>query len=152
MALRTRPPKTSCGVLVSDGPRVVVGQPARSTLWDIPKGVAERGESFDAAAVRELREETGLEAPRAALVPLGVHRYLPGKDLALFAWRPPAMPEAAGLRCTSYLVLPDGTRQPELVRFAIVTWDEALARVGKNMARVLSELSRGPSWPFDPRG
>src|SRR5262245_51228591 len=128
MALRTRPPKTSCGVLVTNGARVVVGQPSRSTLWDIPKGVAEHGESFDAAAVRELREETGLVAPRAALVPLGVHRYLPGKDLALFGWRPPEMPEAGALTCTSYLVLPDGTRQPELVRFAVVTWDEALAR------------------------
>lgn len=138
-------------MLVTDGARVVMGQPSRSSLWDIPKGVAERGESFDAAAVRELREETGIIAPQAALVPLGVHRYLPAKDLALFAWRPPAMPEASSLSCTSYLVLPDGTRQPELIRFAIVGWDEALARVGKNMARVLAGLLHGPTWPFDPQ-
>lgn len=145
-------PKTSCGVLVSDGVRVVLGQFARSTLWDIPKGVAEPGEDFDAAAARELREETGLLAPREALTPLGVHRYLPIKDLALFAWRPPAMPEAEDLRCTSYFRLPDGTRMPEFVRFAVVPWDDALARVGKSMARVLTELRRGPTWPFGRGG
>ena len=40
---------------------------ARRTLWDIPKGVAEPGEQFAAAAVRELQEETGLAAPPDAL-------------------------------------------------------------------------------------
>ncbi|MBV8915190.1 MAG: NUDIX domain-containing protein, partial [Acetobacteraceae bacterium] len=49
---------TSCGVLVSDGARLLIGQATASPRWDIPKGVAEPGEDLLAAAVRELDEET----------------------------------------------------------------------------------------------
>ena len=87
--------RTSCGVLVTDGPRVLLGHAARTPRWDIPKGLADPGEALAAAAARELREETGLLASPCALVPLGTYPYLPAKDLALFAWRVPAMPDPA---------------------------------------------------------
>ena len=59
--------RTSCGVVVTDGALLLLGRFARRALWDIPKGVAEPGEDFAAAARRELWEETGLEAPPDAL-------------------------------------------------------------------------------------
>jgi hypothetical protein len=34
---------------------------------------------------------------------------------------------------------------PEFDRFGLFAWDEALNRVGKNMARVLGEIRRGMS-------
>ena len=43
----------------------------------------------------------GLTAPEAELRPLGVFAYLRGKDLALFVWTPPVMPDPAALVCTS---------------------------------------------------
>ena len=42
-------------------------------VWGLPKGQIEAGESPEAAAVREVREETGLEAQVEA--PLGDTRY-----------------------------------------------------------------------------
>jgi len=134
---------TTCGVLVSDGAHLLIGQATASPRWDIPKGVAEPGELWPEAAARELREETGLVADPAALIGVGVHRYLPGKDLALFAWRPPAMPDPATLRCTSMFRHRDGRLVPEFARFAVLPWDEAVARVGKNMARVLGGMRLG---------
>ncbi|HME20545.1 MAG TPA: NUDIX hydrolase [Acetobacteraceae bacterium] len=65
--------RTSCGVIVTDGVRVLLGHATRSPRWDIPKGLAEPGESFAAAAVRELAEETGLAVSEAELRPFGVH-------------------------------------------------------------------------------
>jgi len=132
--------QTSCGVIVTDRQRVLLGHATRSPRWDIPKGLAEPGEDLAAAAARELLEETGLTIALEALVALGVHPYLRGKDLALFAWRPAQLPDPASLTCTSHFALPNGTQLPEFDRFGLFTWEEALSRVGKNMARVLAEV------------
>jgi putative (di)nucleoside polyphosphate hydrolase len=140
LALNQR--QTSCGVLVTDGDRILLGHASRSPRWDIPKGGAEPGENFAEAAARELREETGLAVPASELVELGVHAYLRGKDLALFAWVPPELPDPEGLSCSSYFMLPNGTRLPEFDRFGLFQWDDALSRVGKNLARVLTSISR----------
>jgi 8-oxo-dGTP pyrophosphatase MutT (NUDIX family) len=134
--------KTSCGVIVGDGEHVLLGHATRSPRWDIPKGEAEPGEEFAAAAARELLEETGLSVAPGELTALGVHAYLRGKDLALFAWRPARLPDPKGLVCTSTFTLPNGSTLPEFDRFGLFLWDEALSRVGKNMARVLAKIGR----------
>jgi 8-oxo-dGTP pyrophosphatase MutT (NUDIX family) len=135
--------RISCGVIVTDGIRLLLGHASRSPRWDIPKGLAEPGEPLLAAAVRELLEETGLKADPEALQPLGTHAYLRDKDLALFAWRPNAMPDPAHLRCFSLVERPGGKTMPELDRFGLFELDVALAVVGRNLARVLSVV-----WPM----
>jgi 8-oxo-dGTP pyrophosphatase MutT (NUDIX family) len=132
--------KTSCGVIVGDGERVLLGHATRSPRWDIPKGEAEEGEDFAAAAARELLEETGLVVAPEALAPLGVHAYRRGKDLALFAWAPAILPDPKGLVCHSTFALPNGTLLPEFDRFGLFAWDDALGRVGKSMMRVLAAI------------
>ena len=135
--------QTSCGVIVTDGQQILLGHATRSPRWDIPKGIAEAGENFAQAAVRELREETGLVALPDELIALGVHPYLRGKDLALFAWQLGQLPDPKGLTCVSHFALPDGTLLPEFDRFGLFPVDEALARVGKNLARLLAALPAG---------
>jgi 8-oxo-dGTP pyrophosphatase MutT (NUDIX family) len=135
--------QTSCGVIVTDGKRILLGHATRSPRWDIPKGVAAPGENFAEAAARELLEETGLAVPAGKLVEHGVHEYLRGKDLALFAWTPPELPDPQTLTCTSRFALANGTLLPEFDRFGLFPWDEALTRVGKNLARVLTAVPRG---------
>ena len=130
---------TSCGVIITDGQRLLLGHATGSPRWDIPKGMAEPGESFAAAAVRELFEETGLEVPEAALRPLGVHAYRRGKDLALFCWPSPQMPDPRSLFCTSCFPL-GGRMIPEFDRFGLFSHEDAISRVGKDMARLLAGI------------
>ncbi len=131
---------TSCGVIVTDGERLLLGHATRSPRWDIPKGVADPGESLAAAARRELSEETGLDAPEGELRPLGVFPYLRGKDLALFGWAPPQLPDPATLVCASQFSW-NGRMWPEFDRFGLFTPDEALARVGKSLGVLLAGIS-----------
>ena len=131
---------TSCGVIVTDGERLLLGHATRSPRWDIPKGTAEPGESLVTAARRELLEETGLDVPEAELQPLGVFSYRRGKDLALFGWTTPQLPDTATLACTSQFSW-NGRMLPEFDRFGLFTPDEALARVGKSLAALLAGIS-----------
>jgi 8-oxo-dGTP pyrophosphatase MutT (NUDIX family) len=136
-----KPRQTSCGVVVRAGDRILLGHATRSPRWDIPKGGVEPGETFAEAAARELREETGLVAAPAELVELGRHEYLRDKDLALFTWEPEVPPDPKSLLCTATFTDGRGRLLPEFDRFGLFGWDEAQARVGKNMARVLASIA-----------
>src|SRR5437763_1783136 len=130
----------SCGVLITDGRRLLLGHATRSPRWDIPKGIAEPGEDLAAAARRELFEETGLDAPTAELRPLGVFPYLSGKDLALFAWIVRHLPDPQTLVCASCFDW-RGSMLPEFDRFGLFTHEEAMVRVGKSLAGRLAGIS-----------
>lgn len=129
----------TCGVIVTDGRKLLLGHATRSPRWDIPKGIAEPGEDFVAAACRELQEETGLIARPGELTPLGVRPYRSGKDLALFLWRLDAMPDPSTLVCVSCFTW-RGSDLPEFDRFGLFEKDEAVARVGKAMAPILARV------------
>jgi 8-oxo-dGTP pyrophosphatase MutT (NUDIX family) len=60
------------GVVVRDG-RVLLVHRARYDDWSLPKGKLEPGETWEQAAVREVREETGVRA--TVVRELGSTRY-----------------------------------------------------------------------------
>jgi 8-oxo-dGTP diphosphatase len=61
------------GLVIRDGEVLLVHRPAYDD-WTIPKGKLEPGESWEAAALREVEEETGLSCELGELA--GTTRYL----------------------------------------------------------------------------
>ena len=124
-------PWVGIGIVVFDGDRVLLarrGKPPRVGSWSLPGGAQHLGERAEAAARRELFEETGIEAgplELAAVVdaittdPGGATRYhytiidfcgrrtggedRPGDDVSAIAW---ALPE----ELAAYDLTPDVLR------------------------------------------
>ncbi|WP_245618885.1 NUDIX domain-containing protein [Deinococcus marmoris] len=66
------------GIAVVRGTQVLLIRRHDNGLWDIPGGAVEVGESVGDAARRELKEETGLEAPDVTLLDVfsgSAHRH-----------------------------------------------------------------------------
>jgi 8-oxo-dGTP pyrophosphatase MutT (NUDIX family) len=70
----------SAGVIVfhrgEDGCRylLLLSRLTKRPLWEFPKGGVDRGETLAQAAIRELREETGLSKENVRLIPGFEHR------------------------------------------------------------------------------
>jgi ADP-ribose pyrophosphatase YjhB (NUDIX family) len=60
-------PGTS-GVVLDEARRVLLGRRTDNGLWAVPSGILEPGEEPAVALVREIREETGVDAEVLALV------------------------------------------------------------------------------------
>lgn len=129
----------SCGVVLLDSSgRVLLAHATDTTHWDIPKGQGEEGEAPIAAALRELREETGIVLAPERLTDLGRFAYRRDKDLHLFAARVnDGEVDLAHCICTSmFPSRRDGTMIPEMDAFRWV----ALEDVDRYASRSLSGL------------
>jgi 8-oxo-dGTP pyrophosphatase MutT (NUDIX family)/predicted ABC-type ATPase len=136
-----KPRKVSAGVIITDGAHVLLGHTTNGAYWDIPKGGIDSGESASQAAIRELREETGLTCVVGDLIPLGRHTYSAKKDLELFLWPVKVMPDATTLHCVSKFKDDHSqTWLPELDDFAVVTWPHMYNLVNPNLNRVMHAI------------
>lgn len=94
----------SCGTLVLDAQgRLLLGHVTHTPRWDIPKGLRDPGETTLEAAIRELREETGLAFEAERFVEIGRIDYRRDKALHLYRVALGDTPcEPASLVCTSF--------------------------------------------------
>jgi predicted NUDIX family NTP pyrophosphohydrolase len=112
--------------------------------WSIPKGEFEPGESAEAVAVRELREETGCEAA-GELVALAPCRQPGGKRVFAFAVAGDC--DAAQVRSNAFSMEwpPRSGRMQEFPEVDRAGWfglDEARRKIMPGQAPLLDELAR----------
>jgi 8-oxo-dGTP pyrophosphatase MutT (NUDIX family) len=131
-------------LLLAESAELLLCHSTGNRHWDIPKGLADEGESSVAAALREAREECGIVLEPGALHPLGRFAYRPEKDLVLHAAVIERI-DAARCVCTSTFVDRFGRVRPEMDDFRWTPFDEVAERCAKSMAAVLTTCVSLPS-------
>lgn len=129
----------SCGVvLLNDEAQVLLCHATQTHHWDIPKGMPEPGETTCHAALRELREETGLVLEPEHLLDLGLFEYRRDKTLHLFAARLKA--SMANLeQCTCVSLFPsryNGAMIPEMDAYQWVAEVDIARFASASLARL----------------
>ena len=132
----------SAGVIVYDGKKFVIGHATGGKHWDIPKGKIEPNEVAIAAAVRELKEETGIEADWRKLIHLGIFEYKRDKDLSLYLLEVEKLPDIKDMKCTSTFTNRHGKEIPEFDKFAHVTWKTVGKKTVDAMTKVLKNVEK----------
>jgi predicted NUDIX family NTP pyrophosphohydrolase len=111
-------------------------------VWTIPKGLVEAGEEPLAAAVREFREETGIE-PVEPFLELGSIRQKAGKVVHAWAWEGDADASLAKSNLAR-VEWPRGSGRwityPEVDRCAWYTPDEARRLLNPAQAELVGRL------------
>lgn len=133
----------SCGILIQSPAGYLLAHATRTPRWDIPKGKAEPGEMPLETALRETREEIGLdfEWAKEKMVDMGQHPYLASKDLHLFHLILEEPLDLTGCRCSTFIDRADGERYPETDGYAWIRPGRLRERIGKGLCAYL--VARG---------
>lgn len=133
----------SCGTLVVN-PRheLLLCHVTHTPKWDIPKGMLDAGETELEAALRELREETGLAFDAGRLRDLGPFSYRRDKRLHLFMVKSgPELDSLADLHCsTTFPHHVTGAPTPEMDGYRWAARDEVRGLCWPRMGEVLMSI------------
>jgi 8-oxo-dGTP pyrophosphatase MutT (NUDIX family) len=75
----------ACVIILRAGRLLAISHNHDRSNWNLPGGGLEAGESFGQAALRELQEETQVDASRATLIPVRHRRTVRGESVAFMA-------------------------------------------------------------------
>lgn len=129
----------SCGILVlNPHSELLLCHATGTSVWDIPKGGAEAGETPLQTAIRETAEETGLRFEPGELLELGHFSYRPVKDLHLYAALRQRS-DALNCHCSSHFTDLWGRRRPEMDAYEWTAFARVQRRCARRMAALLTQ-------------
>jgi len=141
---KTRNEHSSGGVVISirDGaPHVALIATRNKTRWGLPKGAVTAGESSEAAALREVREETGIEARIVRMLDTIEYFFRAGDTL---------IQKTVDFYLMDYVA---GELEPQLSEVDDVEWVEltsSLKRASFESERKLLEMTLSSMTPASP--
>lgn len=138
----------SCGIIITDTKKVLLGHTTYRNFWDIPKGHVEGNENYLECCLRELKEETGLDLSgfEDKIEELGTFKYSKIKNLHLYKIIIDdfnKLPTLDTYKCTTYFE-EKGKQLPELDYFAYVDLEDIYKYTNPKMALLLCKLLNIP--------
>lgn len=139
-------------VVRSDGLVLLTRRAATKTfpfLWEIPGGSVLAGETGTQAAVRELREETGLVVDEGALERVGrgvESASFLDVHVATVPGRPPLVLDPAEVDAAAWVTWADVEAHRAAGRMP-APWVGCFAPLWPDLARKVAEAARSASWP-----
>lgn len=132
----------SCGILIQSPAGWLLAHATRTPRWDIPKGKIEPGETPIEAALRETKEEIGLDLSWAKykMVDMGQHPYLPRKDLHLFRLMLDEPLDLSTCSCSTFIHMADGEKLPETDDYEWIPVDKVHNHIGRGLQAYMMEL------------
>lgn len=128
--------RCACGIILEDPRGWLLCHPTNGgNRWDLPKGNAEIGEDHLVAALRELKEETGVvlnDEWLTEIVDVGRFSYQDHRDLHLYYFKVDEI-YTKSMFCESMVENPRGPNFPEMDAFAVFPKSKILEKVGKGM-------------------
>lgn len=116
--------KLSCGIVfVDESNKMLMIHSATYSHWDLPKGTQAKGETQIETAIRETREETGIQVKAEDLIELGLYHYNRFKDLWLYFIKVDKI-DIDRLKCTSMVFDDLGAEVPEADEFRMLDMNE----------------------------
>lgn len=116
--------KVTCATIVEDSEgRVLIGHATNQTIWSLPKGCIDPGETPEECARRELKEETDLQFTSTPFEDLGEHPYIAGKKLHLFRVPYFHLVEYQHLIMCNSIFEYNGQLVPEFDAFVVADWN-----------------------------
>ena len=131
--------QVSAGVLITRKGNLLLGHATNNKHWDIFKGKIEIGESPIEAAIRELKEESGISVTAENLEDLGEFSYTKKKNLHLFLYVDSDEKIDAG---DCYCHAKVGDDHPEMDAFKWVDFSEIGCYCVASMTKVLNKILR----------
>lgn len=134
-----------CGAVVEKDGKILLVQEAKKSafgLWNIPAGKLDPPEKIVDAAIREIKEETGLDVTIGGL--LGIYQYFPKSDIMTIRFQFKASAIQPELKIPKDEIMDARWFSPE----EILAMDDSKLRSQVIKASVLDFLS-GKSYPID---
>lgn len=130
--------KLSCALLLTNGNIFLAVIPTGGTMYDLPKGLHDIGESIIETVIREVEEETGFNISKYKnqLEYMGRYKYTGEKDIGVFLLKIDKLPLISGMKCSSLFGV---SKLPEVSGYRYISFDD-LEKFRPQMVKIIRDI------------
>lgn len=132
--------KVSVAILYTDGEKFLAVRPTNKGYWELPKGLIDEGESITKTAVREFKEEVGLDLDPLNLEILGKWSFHSLKDVIVCRYEVADLAPLESMVCKS-TTKAYGAPVPEISAYKYMSLNIATTHLRSEFWPIMEEIN-----------